>query len=146
MSMSNASETKLLQLLFQNDAWELVGDASGLQPSATAGSLYVALHTADPGEAGDQTTNEAAYTGYARVAVARTGGGWTVSGNQVSNTATVQFGECTAGSATVTHFSVGLLASGAGDILYSGALSASRAVSAGITPLFNPATLVGTVD
>lgn len=146
MSMSNASETKLLQLLFQNDAWELVGDASGLQPSATAGSLYVALHTADPGEAGDQTTSEASYTGYARVAVARTVAGWTVSGNQVSNTATVQFGECTAGSATVTHFSVGLLASGAGDILYSGALSASRAVSAGITPLFNPATLVGTVD
>ena len=146
MSMSNASETKLLQLLFQNDAWELVGDASGLQPSATAGSLYVALHTADPTDAGNQTTSEASYTGYARVAVARTGGGWTVSGNQVSNTATVQFGECTAGSATVTHFSVGLLASGAGDILYSGALSASRAVSAGITPLFNPATLVGTVD
>lgn len=146
MSMSNASETKLLQLLFQNIAWELVGDAGGLQPSATAGSLYVALHTADPTDAGNQTTSEASYTGYARVAVARTGGGWTVSGNQVSNTATVQFGECTAGSATVTHFSVGLLASGAGDILYSGALSASRAVSAGITPLFNPATLVGTVD
>ena len=80
------------------------------------------------------------------MAVARTVAGWTVSGNQVSNTATVQFGECTAGSATVTHFSVGLLASGAGDILYSGALSASRAVSAGITPLFNPGTLVGTVD
>ena len=146
MSMSNASETKLLQLLFQNDAWELVGDASGLQPSATAGSLYVALHTADPTDAGNQTTSEASYTGYARVAVARSAGGWTVSGNQVSNTATVQFGECTAGSATVTHFSVGLLSAGAGDILYSGALSASRAVSAGITPLFNPGTLVGTVD
>lgn len=146
MSMSNASETALLNLLFNNTDWANVGDASGLQSSAAAGSFYVALHTADPTDAGNQTTSEASYTGYARVAVARTGGGWTVSGNQVSNTATVQFGECTAGSATVTHFSVGLLASGAGDILYSGALSASRAVSAGITPLFNPATLVGTVD
>lgn len=146
MSMSNASESALLNLLFNNIDWANVGDAAGLQNSAEAGSFYVALHTADPTDGGDQTTNEAAYTGYARVAVARTGGGWTVSGNQVSNTATVQFGECTAGSDTVTHFSVGLLASGAGDILYSGALSASRAVSAGITPLFNPATLVGTVD
>ena len=146
MSMSNASETNLLTMLFNNTDWPNVGDAAGLQNSASAGSFYVALHTADPGDAGTQATSEAAYTGYARVAVARTVGGWTVSDSQVSNTATVQFGECTAGSATVTHFSVGLLASGAGDILYSGALSASRAVSAGITPLFNPATLVGTVD
>ena len=146
MSMSNASETNLLLILFNNTDWANVGDAAGLQNSAAAGSFYVALHTADPTDAGNQTTSEASYTGYARVAVARTGGGWTVSGNQVSNTATVQFGECTAGSATVTHFSVGLLASGAGDILYSGALSASRAVSAGITPLFNAGALSGVID
>jgi len=80
------------------------------------------------------------------VAVARSAGGWTVSGNQVSNTATVQFGECTAGSAVVTHFSVGLLSSGAGDILYSGALDATRSVSSGITPLFNAGTLSGVID
>jgi len=146
MSMSNASEQNLLELLFQNAAWPNFGDASGLQPSATAGSLYVALHTSDPGEAGNQTTNEASYVGYARVAVARSGAGFTVSGNEVSNAATVQFGECTSGSATVTHFSVGLASAGAGEILYSGALSASRAISAGITPLFNPGQLTGTVD
>lgn len=146
MSMSNASETNLLLLLFNNTDWADVGDAAGLQNSATAGSFYVALHSSDPGDAGDQTTNEVSYTGYARVAVARSAGGWTVSGNQVSNTATVQFGECTAGSATATHFSVGLESSGAGDILYSGALSASRSISSGITPLFNASALVGTVD
>ena len=146
MSMSNASETNLLLLLFNNTDWANVGDAAGLQNSAAAGSFYVALHTADPGDAGNQSTNEVSYTGYARVAVARTAGGWTVSGNQVSNTATVQFGECTAGSATATHFSVGLLTSGAGDILYSGALSASRSISSGITPLFNAGALQGTVD
>ena len=144
--MSNASETALLNHLFNNADWANVGDAAGLQNSAAAGSFYVALHTADPGDAGNQSTSEASYTGYARVAVARSAGGWTVSGNQVSNTATVQFGECTAGSAVVTHFSVGLLGSGAGDILYSGALDATRSVSAGITPLFNPETLTGTVD
>src|SRR5574343_1022311 len=121
MSMSNASETALLNLLFNNADWANVGDASGLQNSAAAGSFYVALHTADPTDAGNQTTSEASYTGYARVAVERSAGGWTVSGNQVSNTATVQFGECTAGSATATHFSV-CAGSGAGAaIIYSGA-------------------------
>ena len=146
MSMSNASELNLLNLLFNNVDWPNVGDAAGLQNSATAGSFYVALHSADPGDAGDQTTNEVAYTGYGRVAVARSGAGFTIAGNQVSNAATVQFGECTAGTATATHFSVGLLSSGAGDILYSGALSASRSISAGITPLFNAGALQGTVD
>jgi hypothetical protein len=80
------------------------------------------------------------------VAVARSAGGWTVAGNSVSNTATVQFGECTAGSGTATHFSVGLASAGAGQILFSGALTASRAISSGITPLFNAAALSGTVD
>lgn len=146
MSMSNTSETNLLLLLFNNTDWANVGDAAGLQNSATAGSFYVRLHTADPGEAGTGSTNEVSYTGYAPVAVARTAGGWTVSGNQVNNTATVQFGECTAGSATATHFSV-CVGSGAGaDIIYSGALSASRAISSGITPLFNAGALQGTVD
>jgi hypothetical protein len=146
MSMSNAAEAALLDLLFLNIDWANVGDAGGLQNSAAAGSLYIALHTADPGEAGDQTTSEAAYTGYARVAVARTAGGFSRSGSTISNVATVQFGECTAGSATATHFSIGLLSSGAGQIVQSGPLAASRAISAGITPLFNPGQLTTTVD
>lgn len=146
MSLSNASETALLALLFSNTAWAGIGDASGLQPSAVAGSFFVALHTADPDETGNQSTSEAAYVGYARVAVARSGSGFTVSGNQVSNAATVQFDECTAGSATVTHFSVGVAASGSTAILYRGVLSASRAISAGITPLFNAGALTGTAD
>lgn len=146
MSMSNAAETALLNLLFVNTDWAGVGDAGGLQNSAAAGSLYVALHTADPGEAGTQSTSEASYTGYARVAVARTVGGWTVSGPSVSNAASVQFGECTAGSATVTHFSIGVDSAGAGQIIVSGALTSSRSISAGITPLFNIGQLSATVD
>lgn len=146
MSFSNSIETSLLQHLFQNAAIANVGDASGLQPSATAGSFYVRLHTADPGEAGTGDTSEATYTGYAPVAVARSAGGWTVSGNQVSNAATVQFGECTAGSNTITHASI-CLGSGAGAvILVRAALSASRSVSAGITPLFNAGELSGTLE
>ena len=145
MSMSNGAETALLNLLFKNTAWANLGDASGLQPSAAGGSLYARLHSSDPGDAGTGDTNEISYTGYAPVAIAR-GAGFTVVGAGVSNAATVTFGECTAGSATATHFSV-CLGSGAGAmILYSGALSASRSISAGITPLFNAGALTGTVD
>jgi hypothetical protein len=143
--MSNVSETALLNLLFKNIAWANVGDAGGLQPSAAPGSFFVRLHSADPGEAGDQTTSEISYTGYAGVAVTR-GAGFTVAGDSVSNAATVQFGECTAGSATVTYFSVGTALSGAGSIIYRGTLSASRSISAGITPLFNSGALSGTVN
>lgn len=146
MSMSNAAEAALLDLVFLNVDWANVGDAAGLQNSAAAGSFFVALHAGDPGEAGDQTTNEVAYTGYGRVAVARSGSGWSRSGSVVSNVATVQFGECTAGSATATHFSIGTLTSGAGVIVASGALTASRSISAGITPLFNPGQLSTTAD
>lgn len=141
MSASNAFETLLLQHIFNNSAIANIGDASGLPASATAGSLYVSLHTADPGEAGSQTTSEATYTSYARVAVARSAGGWTVASNAVSNTAAVNFPAATGGSNTITHFGIGTLASGAGTLLFSGALTASLAVSTGITPSFNASQL-----
>ena len=136
MSMTNAAETALLNLLFNNVDWANIGDAAGLQNSAAAGSFYISLHTGDPGETGDQTTNEADYTGYARVAVARSSAGFTISGANCSNTAEVLFAACTAGSNTITHFGIGTDSSGAGNLIASGALSASLAVSAGITPRF----------
>lgn len=146
MSKSNAFETSLLGLLFNNTDIANIGDAAGLQNSAAAGSLYLALHTADPGEAGDQTTNECAYGSYARVAVARTVGGWTVSGATASNAALAQFPECTSGSETITYVSIGMLSAGASVILYSGALTASRSVSSGIQPQFAALSLVVTED
>jgi hypothetical protein len=146
MSLSNAAETELLDLLFNNSAFANVGDASGLQPSATAGSYYIALHTADPDETGTQSTNEIAYTSYARVAVARSSGGWTVSGATVNNTALIQFPQCTGGSGTASHFSIGLASSGAGVILLSGALNSSLAISNGITPQFAATSLTATLD
>lgn len=136
MSKGNTFENELLLLIFNNDALPLIGDASGLQPSASDGSLYVSLHTGDPGEGGNQTTNEAAYSSYARVAVARTTGGWTVSGNNASNAALVQFPQCSGGSETLTHFAVGTASSSTGKILYKGSLTSSLAVSSGIQPQF----------
>lgn len=146
MSKSNTFENDLLQLIFNNVDIADIGDAGGLQNSATAGSLYVALHTADPGEAGNATTSESAYTSYARVAVARTVGGWTVSGNSATNAALIQFPECTGGSETITHVSITTASSGASKILYSGALSASRSVSSGIQPQFAATALTVTED
>ncbi len=149
MSASNALETAALLLYFNNTDHANVGDAAGLQNSATAGSLYVSLHTADPGEAGNQSTSETTYTGYARVAVARSGAGWTVSGTapaQAANAAAVTFGLDTVGSATITHFGIGSGSSGATELLWSGALAASLAVSPGVTPSFAIGTLVVTND
>lgn len=147
MSLTNAAETALLSLLFNNSAWANIGDASGLQPSGTAGSFYISLHTADPGESGNQTTSEAAYTGYARVAVARSGAGFTVSGNNVSNAAVVTFGTCTASPGSpVTHFGIGTASSSTGNLLMSGPLSASYQPSVGNAPQFPIGDLDVTAD
>lgn len=149
MSLSDSAESNLLKLVWQNVTWAGVGDTTGIVGSTGAGSLFVALHTADPGETGTQATNEISYTGYARVAVARSTGGWTVSGTaptQVANAGVVTFGACTAGSGTATHFSVGKTSSGATEIIDSGPLTASLAISAGITPSFAIGALVITVD
>lgn len=136
MSASNACETGLLALLFNNTDFANIGDAGGLQNSASAGSLYVSLHTADPGEAGDQTTSEATYGSYARVAVARSGAGWTVSGNNATNAGAVNFPAASSGTNTITYFGIGTASSGAGVLLFSAALNASLAVSTGVTPSF----------
>lgn len=149
--MSAATDTlenQLLLLLFNNTALAGIGDAGGLQGSSAAGSLYVSLHTADPGETGTQSTSEVAAAGYARVAVARTAGGWTIAANAFSNTATVQFPAITSGTATATYVGIGTAASGAGKLLWRGAFQnpASLALSAGISPKFDPGTINGTVN
>jgi hypothetical protein len=146
MSLSNAFETSLLSLLFENANIANVGDATGLRGSSTAGVFYISLHTSDPGEAGGQTTNEISYTGYARVSVARSTAGWTVSGNSVSNDGAITFGACTAGSGTATHFGIGSDVSGAGNLFMSGALTGSLAISSGITPSFAAGALTATAD
>lgn len=146
MSKGNTFENDLLQLLFNNVDIADIGDASGIQNSATAGSLYVALHTADPGEAGTAATSEATYTNYARVAVARTVGGWTVSGATATNAAQITFPQCGASGNTITHVSITTALSGTSKILYSGALNSSLAVALNITPLFAASGLTITED
>jgi hypothetical protein len=142
VSKSNAFETAFLSHLFENADIANVGDATGLRGSTTAGSLYWSLHTADPGEAGDQTTNEIAYTSYARVATARSSSGWTVSGNAVSVDADVTFPAGTGGTGTATHWGLGTSSSGAGTLLYKGAIDPDIVCGNGVTPKLNAGQVV----
>lgn len=137
MSKSDFWENALLLLVLQNANVANIGDATGLRGSTAAGSLWVSLHTADPGETGTQATNEISYTGYARVAVARSASGFTVSGNTGQFVSNVEFGACTGGSGTATHWALGIASTGTTSVLYKSALSPSIAVSVGVTPRIN---------
>lgn len=136
MSKSNTTELDFLQYTFNATAFSW--NASTI--------LYIALHTADPGEAGNQSTNEATYTSYARVGVNRNSGGWTASANPCVNAAQITMPQCTGGSNTITYVSIGTASSGAGQILYSGALNSSLAVSNLIQPIFAASALTISED
>lgn len=139
MSKSNAFENSLLKLIFNATAIANLADNAASSPLT---NLYVSLHTADPGETGDQSTSEATYTGYARVAVLRTTGGWTVTDNSVSPVANIDFANCTGGTNTITYFGVGSASSGAGVLYYSGTVSPSISVSSGVTPRLTTASTI----
>lgn len=137
MSKSDVFENDLMKLLFNNVAIADIGDVAGLRATTTAGSLWISLHTADPGEAGTAITNETAYTGYARQIRARaTGaGGFTVTANSVSPFENVDFPECTASpGAAITHFGVVNTSSGAGKLLYSGTMTPNITMAVGVIP------------
>lgn len=146
MSATNTFEDKILSLYGLNADAANIGDATGLRGSSTAGSLYISLHTSDPGETGDQETNEAAYTSYARQAVARSGSGWSVTSGTLDNDSAITFPEATGGSETETHFGVGFAVSGAGSRDLNGALSSSLAVSTNVQPEFAAGALDITLD
>ncbi len=142
MSATDAFENKILSLYLENAAAANIGDASGLQPSATAGSVYVSLHTADPGDTAGtgQTQSESAYTNYARVAVARSTSGWTVASGVGDNDSAITFPACGVTGSTVTHCGLGSASSGTGNRDMNG--TASLVVSNGVTPQF----AVGALD
>lgn len=139
MGKGNTFINDYLKLLFNATAIANIADNASVSPLT---NLYVALHTADPGAAGSQTTSEATYTSYARVAVARTSGGWTVSGQSVTPVAAITFPAGTGGSGTVTHASIGTASSGAGKLLYSGTVTPNIVTGNGVTPQLSTASTV----
>lgn len=140
MSKGNTFENDLLKLIFNGTAISNIADNAASSPLS---NLYVSLHTSDVGEGGDQTTNEIAYTGYSRVAVARSGSGWTVTNNSVSPAATISFGKMTGGAGgTATHFAIGTASTGAGKVLYKGSISPTISVTTNVTPQLDTASTV----
>jgi len=143
MSKGNTFENDLLALIFNATP---IGNIADNASSSPLTSLYLSLHTSDPGEAGNQTTNECAYTNYDRVAITRSGAGWTVSTNTATNTALAQFPQ-SGSSETATHVGIGTVAyPGTGKLLYSGALNASLSIANLIQPQFAATALTVTED
>jgi hypothetical protein len=139
MSKGNTFENDFLKLIFTATAIANIADNASSSPLT---NLYLSLHTADPGEAGDQTTSEIAYTSYARKAVARTGVGFTVSTNTVVLAADQDFVAGTGGSGTATHFAIGTASSGAGKILYKGTVTPNIVCGNGVTPRLTTGTTI----
>ena len=135
MSFSNDAETAVLDQVFRGVAL----------PWNANTNLWLALHTADPGEAGTAVSSEATFGGYARVSVVRSSG-LTVSGNLISNAALAQFPQCSSGSNTITHASIVTTTSGAGTIVVRALLTTSIPVSTGIQPQFAASALSFTLD
>lgn len=139
-SKGNTFENDLLKLIFQAVA---IADIAEDDTTSPLTELHVSLHTSNPDETGDQTSGEIAYTGYARVAVARTAGGWTVTNNSVSPAANIDFTVSSGGAGgTVTHFAVGTAASAAGKVLYYGTVTPNIVVSSGVIPRLTTASAI----
>ena len=119
-AMSDYLEAQVLNHIFRNTAI--------FTPPA---NIYVALHTADPTDAGSGT--EVSGNAYARQAVSTTGG-WTdpgATGGALENVAAITFPIATpAGWGTITHVALRSAVT-AGNLLFHGALAASKAIGAG---------------
>jgi hypothetical protein len=142
MAKSTNTCNSLLALIFNATAFADIAENDTTGPLT---NLYISLHTSDPGVGGSQLTNEATYGAYARKEVIRTISGWlTPNGGTTKNTALAQFVECSGGSNVITHVAIGTDVSGAGRVLYAGALASPRTISAGIQPQFAAEALVAT--
>jgi hypothetical protein len=142
MTISDTTETAILKLIYQAVAWANYADNAATTPQT---NVDVAMHTADPADAGTQSTSESAYSSYARVSVARTTGGWSVSGTTpttCSPVAAITFPAGTGGSGTVTHFSTGKTGGGASAILWSGTVTPNIVTGSGVTPQLTTATAI----
>lgn len=141
MSISDTTENAILNLIFSATNWANYADNAASSPQT---NIHNALHTADPADAGDMTTSEAAYTSYARVNVARSNGWSTASGTagSISPAATITFPTGTGGSGTVTNWSTGKTGGGATAILWSGTVTPNIVTGNTITPTLTTSTTI----
>ena len=135
MATANAAttflENRLLSFIFKNNAASF---------SSPGDSIYVGLATAvsnfndSTGESGDPTITEATFTNYARQQV--TAANWTTIGadstdtQTAKNAANIEFPASGGTSNTITHVFIAD-ASTSGNILFVGALDASKTIASG---------------
>ena len=144
MAKSINTCNSILALLFNGTAFADLAQNDGSGPLT---NLYVSLHKTNPGTGGAQTTGEADYGAYARIAVPRdnSGTGWKtpVSGS-TDNNGTIIFDECNGSTNSIGYVAIGTDLSGTGRVLYAGALSSPRTISTGIQPQFSAHALIVT--
>ncbi len=122
----------LLKLLLTGAAIPLIADNAGQTPLS---SLFLGLHTGDPGPAGTQETLAATYTGYARVAVGRLPANWSIAANVARPTARIEFPEMTGGTEQlITWLTIGTAVNGAGKVLLRGRLTPEIQCRVGVVP------------
>lgn len=142
MSISDTTEAAILNLIFSATTWANYAQNAATTPET---NIVVALHNADPLDTGTMQTNEASYTNYARVNVARSTG-WTTAvagAGSVSPAANIDFPASGAGGSTITNFSTGKSGGGAAPILWSGTVTPNIAIGAsGITPRLTTASTI----
>jgi len=142
MPKSTPTCNSIVNLMYRATAWANVADNAAASPLT---DTYVAFHTADlTAGTNSQAQNETAYTNYARQAVARSTGWDAASGGATANNGAISFPQCGVTGSTLTHVSTGVGSSGATAVWHYGALNASLAVSAGITPQFADGALTVT--
>ena len=126
---SNYLELKILE--------HTLGITSFTAPTTT----YLALFTSDPTDAGSGTEVSTSGTAYARQSIS-----WnTPSSGSTTNSADVTFPQATGNYGTVTHIGI-YDASSAGNLLYHGALSASKSVETNDTFIVEAGDLSVSLD
>jgi hypothetical protein len=139
MSISDTTESAILALVYTAVAWANYADNAASVPQT---NIAVALHLADPGDAGNQATSPATYTSYAPVNVARSALGWTVTGGSVSPVNNIDFPAGTGGTGTVSYFSTCKTGGGSAPILWSGTVTPNIVTGSGVTPRLSTATTI----
>ena len=132
-------DNDLLKLIFNGTAISGIADNAA---SAPLTSLFLSLHTADPGAGGAQSTSEAAYGNYTRMPVTRNSGGFTVSGNSVTLTVAIIFPVASSGSEIETWAAVGTTVTGSGKILYRGPITPTLSITSGVAPQLTAGTTI----
>jgi hypothetical protein len=148
MTTSTTTANNILNLYLRAVAISNLADNASSSPTV---NVYVAQATASYVAGGNQSANEASWTGggggYARIAVPRStaGGAFAAAASgATSNQAAIDWDTSTS-SQTVTSVSVGKSSSGATDYFWAGDLSAPISISSGVQPRFAIGALTITI-